>query len=250
MTNETKNYFLGLYGRPPGPLDREVLNRAIGDEEPVTGRPADRLEPELNAVRKELGEKGASIEDVLSLALFPAISRDFFDERERGELTPEALEPPPEKGPVVAHELHLAPVEFNLTLHGESYHIRVSGAGRKKEGRKPYYIRVNEKLEEVYLEPLQEVLAGVPEAPEPGSPTAPTRPRPTRPGDIAPPMPGRVVKVLVSKGNRVEQGQPVLIIEAMKMESRVPAPIEGTVSALYVKDGDDVKTDETLIQLE
>ncbi len=250
ITNETKNYFLGLYGRPPGPLNPDVLRRAIGDEDPVKGRPADRLEPELDAVKAELGEKATSIEDVLSFALFPAVSREFFDQRERGELKPEALEPPPEKGPVVAHELHLAPVEFNLTLHGESYHIRVSGAGRKKEGRKPYYIRVNEKLEEVYLEPLQEVLAGVPEAPESGSPATPKRPRPTKPGDIASPMPGRVVKVLVSKGDRVEQGQPVLIIEAMKMESRVPAPVDGTVAALYVKDGDDVKTDETLIQLE
>ncbi|HJU04370.1 MAG TPA: sodium-extruding oxaloacetate decarboxylase subunit alpha [Nitrospiraceae bacterium] len=250
ITNETKNYFLGLYGRAPGPVDREVLNRAIGDEERVKGRPADRLEPELDAVKKELGDKATSIEDVLSFALFPAVSRDFFEERERGELKPEALEPPPEKGPTVAHELHLAPVEFNLMLHGESYHIRVSGAGRKKDGRKPYYIRVNEKLEEVYLEPLQEVLAGVPEAAEPGSAESPKRPRPTKPGDIASPMPGRVVKVLVEKGDRIEQGQPVLIIEAMKMESRVPAPVDGTVAALYVKDGDDVKTDETLIQLE
>ena len=250
ITNETKNYFLGLYGRPPGPLDPDVLHRAIGDEERVKGRPADRLEPELNAVQQELGERASSIEDVLSFALFPAVSGEFFDERARGELKPESLEPPPEKGPVVAHELHLAPVEFNLTLHGESYHIRVSGAGRKKEGRKPYYIRVNEKLEEVYLEPLQEVLAGIPDAPEPGSPAAPARPRPAKPGDIAPPMPGRVVKVLVSKGDRVEQGQPVLIIEAMKMESRVPSPVDGTVVALYAKDGDDVKTDETLIQVE
>jgi pyruvate carboxylase subunit B len=164
----------------------------------VKGRPADRLEPEIETARQELGDKGTSIEDVLSFALFPAVSRDFFDERQRGELKPEALEPPPEKGPIVAHELHLAPVEFNLTLHGESYHIRVSGAGRKKDGIKPYYIRVNEKLEEVYLEPLQEVLAGVPEAPDTGSATSPKRPKPMKPGDIAPPMPGRVVKVLVA----------------------------------------------------
>ncbi|MBW8065717.1 MAG: biotin/lipoyl-binding protein, partial [Nitrospira sp.] len=63
-------------------------------------------------------------------------------------------------------------------------------------------------------------------------------------------MPGRVIKVLVSKGDTVKLGDPVLIIEAMKMESRVPAPIAGTVVALYVKEGDDAKTDETLVQLE
>ncbi|MGH7164963.1 MAG: biotin/lipoyl-containing protein, partial [Nitrospiraceae bacterium] len=125
-----------------------------------------------------------------------------------------------------------------------------SGAGRKKDGRKPYYIRVNDKLEEVHLEPIHEVLAGVPEAPETGSPNAPKRPKPAKPGDVASPMPGRVVKVLVSKGDRVRAGDPVLIIEAMKMESRVPAPIDGTVGAVYVTAGEDVKTDETLIQLE
>jgi pyruvate carboxylase subunit B len=63
-------------------------------------------------------------------------------------------------------------------------------------------------------------------------------------------MPGRVVKVLVAKGETVKVGEPVLIIEAMKMESRVPAPINGTVVALYVTEGDEVKTDETLVQLE
>jgi len=250
ITTETKNYFLGLYGRPPGPLDPEIMARSIGEEEPIKGRPADRLEPELEGARKELEGKATAIEDQLSLALFPAAAREFFEERERGELKPEQLEPPPEKGPAVAHELHLAPVEFNISLHGESYHIRVSGAGRKSDGRKPYYIRVNEKLEEVYLEPIQEVLAGVPEQPEAGSTTSPKRPKPTKPGDVASPMPGRVVKVLVSKEERVNLGDSVLIIEAMKMESQVPAPIAGRVVAVYVKEGDDIKTDETLVQLE
>lgn len=250
ITNETKNYFLGLYGKAPGPLDPEVKARAIGDEEPITVRPADRLEPELEAARRELGKRAASAEDLLSFALFPPIARDYFEERDRGELKPEELEPPSVKGPAVAHELHLAPVEFNVTVHGETFHIQVSGSGRKSDGRKPYYIRVNDKLEEVYLEPIQEVLAGVPEAPDTGKAGAPKRPKPSKPGDVASPMPGRVVKVLVAKGDAVKAGDPVLIIEAMKMESRVPAPVGGTVAALYVKDGDDVKTDETLIQLE
>lgn len=250
ITNETKNYFLGLYGQPPGPPNPEVEARAIGDEEPVKGRPADRLEPELEGARQQLAGKVSAIEDVLSFALFPAVARQYFEERERGELKPEQLEPPPEKGPAVAHELHLAPVEFTLTVHGESYHIRISGAGRKSDGRKPYYIRVNDKLEEVYLEPIEEVLTGVPEAPDAGKRPSPKRPKPMKPGDVASPMPGRVVKVLVSKGDKLKAGDAVLIIEAMKMESRVPAPIAGAVVAVYVQAGEDVKTDETLVQLE
>ncbi len=250
ITTETKNYFLGLYGKPPGPVNKEVAARATGDEQPVKGRPADRLEPELPAAIKELAGKPTSPEDVVSLALFPAIAREFFEAREKGELKPEPLAPAPEAGPKVAHELHLAPVEFNVTVHGETYHIQVSGSGRKEEGRKPYYIRINDKLEEVQLEPIQEVLAGVPEAPEAGDKAKPKRPKPSKPGDIASPMPGRVVKVLVAKGDTVKADDPVLIIEAMKMENRLPSPIAGTVAALYVNEGDDVKPDETLVQLE
>lgn len=250
ITTETKNYFLGLYGKPPGPVSKEVSARAIGDERPIKGRPADRLEPELPAAIKELAGKPTSPEDVVSLALFPTIAREFFEAREKGELKPEPLAPVPEAGPKVAHELHLAPIDFNVTVHGETYHIQVSGSGRKEDGRKPYYIRINDKLEEVQLEPIQEVLAGVPEASDQDKAGKPRRPKPAKPGDISSPMPGRVVKVLVAKGDRVAAGDPVLIIEAMKMESRVPTPVGGTVATLYVKDGDDVKTDETLIQLE
>jgi pyruvate carboxylase subunit B len=250
ITTETKNYFLGLYGRAPGPVDNDVMARAIGNEEPIKTRPADRLEPELEAIKKDLPASATTVEDQLSFALFPAIAREFFEAREKGELAPEPLAPTEPKGPAVAHELHLAPVEFNVTVHGETFHVKVSGSGRKIDGRKPYYIRVNDKLEEVSLEPIQEVLAGVPEAPESGTGAKRKRHKPSKPGDVAPPMPGRVVKVLVAQDARVKAGDPLLIIEAMKMESRVPAPIDGRVAAILVTEGDNVKTDETVIQLE
>ena len=250
ITTETKNYFLGLYGRAPGQLDLDVMARATGDETPIKTRPADRLEPELETVKSDLPDSAESIEDQLSFVLFPSIARDFFEAREKGELTPEPLELGSAKGPATAHELHLAPVEFNVTVHGETYHVKVSGSGRKIDGRKPYYIRVNDKLEEVSLEPIQEVLAGVPETQESESGGKPKRPRPSKPGDVAPPMPGRVVKILVAVDDRVKAGDSLLIIEAMKMESQVPAPIDGRVAMILAAEGDNVKTDETVIQLE
>src|SRR4029450_9191581 len=115
------------------------------------------------------------------------------------------LAPLPTRGPAAAHELKLAPLEFKVTVHGESYHIKVSGSGRKADGSKPYYIKVNDRLEEVHLEPLVEVLTGAPEALDTGSQTAPRRPNPKLPGDVATPMPGRVVRVEATEGHVVKK---------------------------------------------
>ena len=251
MTNETRNYFLGLYGKPPGTLNSTTKRKASAGDVPIANRPADNLDPELDAARKELSDHTVTEEDVLSYALFPSVTLQYIDERERGELKPEILEPLAEGGPASpAGDLHLAPIEFNVTLHGESHHVRVSGSGQTIDGKKPYYIKIDDKLEEVYLEPLQEVLASGPEAPLSTGTAKGGRPKPGGPGDVTTPVPGRVVKILVTEGTRVAAGDPVLVIEAMKMENRVTAPTDGTVKAIHVKEGDSVNSDETLIQLE
>lgn len=250
VTTETRNYFKGLYGKPPGPVDKAIQKRALGDEGVIEGRPADLLEPELPKAASETEGKAQNPEDVLSYALFPAVARDFFDERARGEFTPEPLAPLPPKGPAVAHELKLAPLEFKVTIHGESYHIKVSGSGRKSDGKKPYYIKVNDRLEEVHLEPILEVLTGPPELPEAEGAKTPQRPKPKARGDAATTMPGKVVRVVVKQGQTVKKGDLLLIVEAMKMEGQVHAPMDGTVKTLYVKEGDEVKPDETLVVIE
>lgn len=250
ITNETKNYFQGLYGKPPGTLNSKIRQKSLEGDKPVTGRPADNLDPELDDARQELVGREMSEEDFVSYALLPSVALQFFDERERGELKPEPLQTPSESGPAVGHDLHLAPVEFNVTVHGEAYHIRVSGSGQTVDGVKPYYIKVNDKLEEVYLEPIQEVLAGAPEPQAPASSKAEGRPKPSHPGDVTTPMPGRVVKILVTQGSSVNAGDSLLVVEAMKMENRVQASIAGTVATIFVKEGDEVNPDETLIHLE
>ncbi|MCK5235376.1 MAG: pyruvate carboxylase subunit B, partial [Deltaproteobacteria bacterium] len=150
ITSETKNYFKGLYGTPPAKMNKEAQKKAIGDEKPITGRPADLLEPELDAMTKEVGNKAKSIEDVLSYALFPMVALEFFNEREAGKLEPEPLEEPSEE----KHPHNLAPSEFNVTVHGETYRIKVAGAGHKSEGKRPFFIKVEDKLEEVVIESL------------------------------------------------------------------------------------------------
>ena len=211
ITNETKNYFQGLYGKPPGTLNSKIKKQALEGDRPVSSRPADNLDPEMDDAQKELVGKNLAEEDIVSYALLPSVALQFFDERERGELKPEPLQTQSDSGPAVGHDLHLAPVEFKVTVHGESYHIRISGSGQTIDGTKPYYIKVNDKLEEVYLEPIQEVLAGAPDAPTASSSTKDGRPKPSHAGDVTTPMPGRVVKVMVAQGDTVKAGDPLQI---------------------------------------
>lgn len=78
---ETRNYCMGLYGQSPGPIDPEVQNQALGKKEPISGRPADLLEPGLAKARKEIGDLAKSEEDVVAYALFPEVAKDYLAQR-------------------------------------------------------------------------------------------------------------------------------------------------------------------------
>jgi len=93
ITKETKAYVQGFYGRPPAPIDPEVQKLCIGDELPITTRPADSLEPELPKRRAELEQRGMkfSEEDLVSYALFPQVALEFFERRDRAERPREEL---------------------------------------------------------------------------------------------------------------------------------------------------------------
>jgi oxaloacetate decarboxylase alpha subunit len=84
IPEEVKKYVRGFYGRPPAPLDPEVKKLVIGDEEPITRRPADLLEPGMEKARQELGDLARDEEDVISYALFPQVARPFLERRARG----------------------------------------------------------------------------------------------------------------------------------------------------------------------
>ncbi len=82
VSKEVKNYVKGYYGRPPAPIKEEIKKKIIGDEEPITVRPADLLPPELEKARKELNGYMEKEEDVLTYALFPQVAMKFFRDRE------------------------------------------------------------------------------------------------------------------------------------------------------------------------
>lgn len=249
ITSETRNYFRGLYGKPPGTIDETAKKLAIGDEKEITCRPADLLEPELDKIMRDIDGKAKSIEDVLSYALFPIVAMEFFEQREAGKLEPEPLEP--ELAAPTEHTVpHLAPSEFNVTVHGETYKIKVAGAGHKVEGKRPFFISIDNRLEEVMIESLTEVIPTTAGEIERPSITQSIRPKAKKEGDVTTPIPGKVTSIKVAVGGKVSEGDTVLTVEAMKMENEVHTPISGVVKKILVKIGDSVNPDETLIEVE
>ncbi|MGI6712487.1 MAG: oxaloacetate decarboxylase subunit alpha [Bacillota bacterium] len=85
VTNEVKNYMKGLYGQPPGPVDEKIRKQIIGDEEIITGRPADQLPPQMEEAKKEIGFYYETDDDVLSYVMFPEVAMKFLEERLAGK---------------------------------------------------------------------------------------------------------------------------------------------------------------------
>ncbi len=242
ITNEVKLYLQGKYGKAPGPVSIQVQHMAIGNEDVIDCRPADLLPNELDRLREEIGDKAKSEEDVLTYAMFPDIGKEFLIQRNADELVPEPLEPiNSDNGGTPAA------TEFNVTLHGETYHIKLNGTGYKTQQQRPYYISVDGVPEEILLQPLDEInLNGDTGGTIPDG----QRPRATRPGHVTTSMPASIIDVVVNLNDKVKAGDPVLITEAMKMETEIQAPISGTITAIHVAKGDTVTPDEALIEIE
>lgn len=249
ITSEVKRYLEGRYGRAPGVVNEELRKLAIGKTTPITGRPADDLKPEMSKLRSDVGDLARSEEDVLIYAMFPDVGRAFLEGRAKGTLDPEPLLPPEAQGAPCA----LAPTDFNVTMHGETYHIKIRGAGHKNEDRRPFYVYVDGMPEEIMVETLDIVPTGngalAPSEPTRTSSTASRRPKATAQGHVTSAMPGTVVDVMVKIGGKINAGDPVLVVEAMKMQNEVPAPIAGIVKDIHVKRGDNVNPDEALVEI-
>ncbi|OYW39668.1 MAG: oxaloacetate decarboxylase subunit alpha [Hydrogenophilales bacterium 12-61-10] len=254
VTNEVKLYLQGRYGRAPGHVNEEVRKMAIGDLEVTTCRPADLLGDELDKLRLEIEGLAKSDEDVLTYAMFPEIGKTWLQERAAGSLKPEPLLPQPSEV-TQDNAPRYAADEFKITLHGETYHIKLSGSGRSDATQRPYFVAIDGVTEEVLVEPLNEVAVsgGSEKSTRKASAAAPApgqKPRPSHPGHVTAAMPGSIVDVLVSIGQTVKAGDGVLVIEAMKMENEVQAPIAGVVISIFAKKGDAVTPDMALVEIQ
>lgn len=270
VTSETKNLLKGYYGKTPAEINKAVQRKVLGDEEVITVRPADLLEPELGKDWGEGKEYINSDEDLLTYVLFPKIAADFFKERKEGTLPDynnieseialnSILQPDASLNANgiaadavdnIGRDGGLAPSEFIVTVHGENYRIKIAGVGHKSDQKRPFFLNVDGALEEVVIESLTEIVPSAGGEIVGESIARSKRPSPMREGDVYAPMPGRITKVMVKEGDNVKAGDTVLIVEAMKMENEIHTPIDGTVKIIYVKEGDNTNPDETLIYVE
>ncbi|OYY50441.1 MAG: oxaloacetate decarboxylase subunit alpha [Methylophilales bacterium 28-44-11] len=250
ITNEVKNYFLGQYGKAPSTVNDTVKKLAVGNGEVITCRPADLLEPEMAKLQAEAERIAQNDEDVLTYAMFPDIGQTFLQERNAGSLKPEALLT---KEAVNTSAARYAPNEFKVTLHGETFHIKLTGSGHAGEEQRPFYVSVDGIAEEVIVETLSEIEVSGGKSTtkkKTASVTSSGRPRPHHAGCVTTAMPGTIVAVKVKIGDKVKAGDGVLVIEAMKMENEIQASKTGTVVAVHVTKGDNVTPDESLLEIQ
>jgi oxaloacetate decarboxylase alpha subunit len=227
ITKETAGVLKGEYGAAPAPFNEELQSRVLAGEEAVCCRPADLLDAEMDKLTAELrklaAEKGFKlaadeIDDVLTYALFPQIGLKFLENRGN----PAAFEPAP-TGKETAPREAGKPEAYTVEVNGKSFVVQVSDGG-DLEGIKP--------------------LGGV------AAPAAAGAAAPAGGGEPQnAPLAGNIFKVLVQPGEAVEEGQVVIILEAMKMETEVRAFRAGTVGSVSVKVGDAVAVGDVLLTI-
>jgi oxaloacetate decarboxylase alpha subunit len=227
ITKETAGVLKGEYGAAPAPFNAELQARVLDGVEAITCRPADLLDAEMDKLTAELKgiaqEKGIKlaadeIDDVLTYALFPQIGLKFLENRGNAA----AFEPVPTGKEAPAREAG-KPEVYTVEVNGKSFVVQVSEGG-DIEGIKP-------------------VGGAVSAAPA----TAPVAAGGGEPQ--AAPLAGNIFKVLVQPGQVVEEGQLVIILEAMKMETEIRAFKAGTVGGVNVKVGDAVAVGDSLLTI-
>ncbi|KZX69002.1 oxaloacetate decarboxylase [Alcanivorax sp. HI0033] len=231
LSKETRGVLRGEYGAAPAAFNPELQARALDGDEPVTCRPADLIDDEMDSLISEVetlaSEKGLQladgkrrIDDVLTYALFTQIGLRFLEHR--GD--PSAFEPVPDGKalPVAGNSDGVYTVE----VEGREYTVKVSDGG-----------------DVTGIKALGES-AGA------GQPNPPVVHNPSQSTPIPAPLAGNIFKVLVKPGDRVTEGQKIMVLEAMKMETDVSSPEAGIVTEMAVKEGDAVTVGQTLISLE
>ncbi len=225
ITKETAGVLKGEYGAAPAPFNAELQARVLDGAEAVVCRPADLIEDEVEKLTAEL--KGLAqeknirladdiIDDVLTYALFPQIGLKFLENRDN----PDAFEPVPTGNEILGGQAS-GPQAYTVDVNGKTFVVQVNEGGD--------------------IEGLKAVGEATACAPEPVAEGA---------GDPqGAPLAGNIFKVLVKPGQAVEEGDVVIILEAMKMETEIRAFRRGVIGSVNVKVGDAVSVGDSLLTI-
>ncbi len=212
VTQEVKSYLLGNYGRPPAEINEEVRKQVIGDEKPISVRPADLIKPELKKLEEE-GHKLGIIhqeEDLVTYALYPQVAVKFL----RGELKEESM-PSPAEVTAKSSSTPDLPLEFSVDVDGEVFNVKVASVLGKVVD-----VEKSKKPKEI----------------------------PT--GAIVSSMQGMILAVKVKAGDKVNEGDMLMMIEAMKMQNQVIAPHGGVVKEIFTFQGEIIDAGDILMVVE
>lgn len=226
ITKETRQCVLGNYGKLPAPISEELMNKVSVDGKVTDCRPADLLDPEWDTVCKELGDAHTSEEDRLTYALFPKVALKFFETRGKPQPKPapaaQASAPATASAaPVATASAPAGSAVYSVRVNGKDYTVEVSTGGA------------------VGTAPAQATAAPAPIA-APAASTAGGSP-------LLAPLPGSIFSMKCKEGDAVNEGDTVLVMESMKMESEVTAHQSGTIQSVRVKEGDNVQTGDELV---
>ncbi len=215
IPKEVKDYVRGLYGRPPQKIDAAIVGKIIGDEEPISCRPADLLEPEYEKMKAEAEKLGLvkKEEDILTYILYPAIAPAFLKgEAKEEELVPVKTQQHPSTSAV---NMTSIPTEFKVEVDGEVFNVKVNPVGGA--------VTVSEVQDK--SKPDAASLQGA----------------------VTSHMQGMVLSVKVDVGDLIGEGDIVCVIEAMKMENTIHAPHGGVVKEIFIAEGDAVSSGHVLM---
>ncbi|WEM42778.1 sodium-extruding oxaloacetate decarboxylase subunit alpha [Photobacterium sp. DA100] len=234
ISKETAGVLKGEYGAAPAPVNAELQARVLEGAKPITCRPADLLESELGALTADLVAKAksdnialadAQVDDVLTYALFPQVGLNFLKNRNN----PEAFEPAPGSEPeAAAPAVQPAPAASAATV--EAYSVKVNG--------QVFNVEVGPSGELTSVEPAAASVPAPVAAPQASCAEA-----------LPAPLAGNIFKINVQPGQQVSEGDVLVILEAMKMETEVRAARSGIVQDLHVKEGDSVAVGSPILSL-
>jgi len=207
IPKEVKEYVRGMYGRPPAQINKEIMVKVLGDEQPITCRPADLLEPELARLEEEARELGLvkKEEDVLTYALYPQVASKFL----RGDAVEEELTPAVQN--LVQARARPVYNQFKVVVDGEVFQVEVEPTGEMV-------------IQENKPAPLPSVEGGIKSS-----------------------MQGMVLGLNVKSGDAVQEGDVVAVIEAMKMENDIHSTHSGIVREIFVKESDFVAAGDVIM---